>query len=116
LSLASPKSRPTGSCDHKPAGDCLASGDHTQDGSDGDDETDEFKLDTAAEAAAAVAAEDARRVKPWLTELDVPEWQELEHQYTETSCVAGAVRRWAERKISPRNLAKWKGNSGTRQF
>ena len=62
---------PTGSCYHKPAGDCLASG-------DSDDETDEFTLDAAAVVAEeAVERKEARRVKPWLSELDVPEWQEL---------------------------------------
>ena len=56
---------------HKPAGDCLASG-------DSDDETDEFTLDAAAVVAEeAVERKEARRVKPWLSELDVPEWQEL---------------------------------------
>jgi hypothetical protein len=42
--LAPPQSRPTGSCYHKPTGDCLASGDHTQDSGGDDDETDEFKF------------------------------------------------------------------------
>jgi hypothetical protein len=71
--------RPTGSCCHKPAGDCLASGDHTQDGGEGDDETDErdndFKLDAAAVAAEeAVERKEVRRARPWrLNELDVPE-------------------------------------------
>jgi hypothetical protein len=61
---------------HKPAGDCLASGDHTQDGGDGDDETDghfapdsdEFKLD-----AAAVAAEEAAERKEARREKSVAE-------------------------------------------
>jgi hypothetical protein len=66
--LAPPQSKPTGSY-HKPAGDCLAS-------DDGDDETDEVKLDAAAVIAEeAVERKKARRVKPWLSELDVPEWQ-----------------------------------------
>ena len=56
---------------HKPTGDCLASG-------DSDDGTDEFTLDAAAVVAEeAVERKEARRVKPWLSELDVPEWQEL---------------------------------------
>jgi hypothetical protein len=85
----------------RPAGDCLASG-------DSDDETDEFALDAAAVVAEeAVERKEARRVKPWLSELavlDVPEWQELagdrlagveedveveEHQNTNIACVAG---------------------------
>jgi hypothetical protein len=41
-------------------------------------ETDEFTLDAAAVVAEeAVEQKEARRVKPWLSELDVPEWQEL---------------------------------------
>jgi hypothetical protein len=62
----------------KPAGDCLASGDHTHnnetDGHFGPD-SDEFKLDAAAVAAEeavgrlAVERKEARRVKPWLSEL-----------------------------------------------
>ena len=41
-------------------------------------ETDEFTLDAAAVVAEeAVERKEARRVKPWLSELDVPEWQEL---------------------------------------
>jgi hypothetical protein len=49
---------------HKPAGDCLASG-------DSDNETDEFTLDAAAVVAEeAVERKEARRVKPWLSELD----------------------------------------------
>ena len=45
---------------------------------DSDDETDEFTLDAAAVVAEeAVERKEARRVKPWLSELDVPEWQEL---------------------------------------
>jgi hypothetical protein len=53
---------------HQPAGDCLASG-----GSG--DETDERALDAAAVVAEeAVERKEARRVKPWLSELDVPEW------------------------------------------
>jgi hypothetical protein len=53
---------------HKPAGDCLASG-------DSDDETDEFTLDAAAVVAEeALERKEGRRVKPWLSELDVPEW------------------------------------------
>jgi hypothetical protein len=56
---------------HKPAGGCLASG-------DSDEETDEFTLDAAAVVAEeTVERKEARRVKPWLSELDVPEWQEL---------------------------------------
>ena len=57
---------------HKPAGDCLASG-------DSDDETDEFTLDAAAVVAEeAVERKEARRVKPWLSELECrSEWQEL---------------------------------------
>jgi hypothetical protein len=36
-------------------------------------------LDAAAVVAEeAVERKEARRVKPWLSELDVPEWQELE--------------------------------------
>jgi hypothetical protein len=35
-------------------------------------------LDAAAVVAEeAVERKEARRVKPWLSELDVPEWQEL---------------------------------------
>jgi hypothetical protein len=42
------------------------SGDHPQDG-DGDDETDEFKVDAAAVVAEeAVERREARRVKSWL--------------------------------------------------
>jgi hypothetical protein len=58
--------KPTGSWHHKPAGgcpgDCLASGDHTQqDDGDGDDESYEFKLDVAAVAAEeAVERKEAR--------------------------------------------------------
>jgi hypothetical protein len=81
---------------HKPAGDCLASG-------DSDDETDEFTLDAAAVVAEeAVERKEARRVKPWLSELDgcagvagagggpagVEEGVE-EHQNTNIACVAG---------------------------
>jgi hypothetical protein len=45
---------------------------------DSDDETDEFTLDAAAVVAEeAVERKEARRVKPWLSGLDVPEWQEL---------------------------------------
>jgi hypothetical protein len=48
----------------QPAGDCLASG-------DSDDETDKFTLDAAAVVAEeAVERKEARRVKPWLSELD----------------------------------------------
>jgi hypothetical protein len=64
---------------------------------------DEFKLDAAAVVAEeAVERKEARRVKPWLSELDVPEWQELagrgpagvegdaeEHQDTNMACVVG---------------------------
>jgi hypothetical protein len=51
---------------HKPAGDCLASGDHTQDGGDDDDEAVEFKLDAAAVVAEeAVERREARHVSPW---------------------------------------------------
>jgi hypothetical protein len=72
-SLTSPQIRPTGSCYHKPAEGCLASEDHTQDGGNGDGETDEFKLDAAGVAAEeAVERKEARRVRPWLSE-----WQEL---------------------------------------
>jgi hypothetical protein len=40
-----------------------------------DDETDELTLDAAAVVAEeAVERKEARRVKPWLSELDVPEW------------------------------------------
>jgi hypothetical protein len=54
---------------------------------------------------AAVERKEARRVKPLLSELQVPEWQELaksptgvekyveEHQDTEIVCVAG-TRSW----------------------
>jgi hypothetical protein len=39
---------------------------------------DEFKLDAAAVAAEeAVERKEARHVKPWLSELGVPEWQGL---------------------------------------
>jgi hypothetical protein len=39
---------------------------------DSDDETDEFMLDAAAVVAEeAVERKEARRVKPWLSELDV---------------------------------------------
>jgi hypothetical protein len=45
---------------------------------DGDDETDEFKLYAAAVIVEeAVERKEALRVKLWLSELDVPEWQEL---------------------------------------
>jgi hypothetical protein len=60
-------------------------------------------LDAAAVVAEeALERKEARRVKPWLSELDVPEWQELagdrlgwrkidveEHQDTDIACVAG---------------------------
>jgi hypothetical protein len=40
--------------------------------------TDELTLDAAAVVAEeAVERKEARRVKPWLSELDIPEWQEL---------------------------------------
>jgi hypothetical protein len=40
---------------------------------DSDDEADEFALDAAAVVAEeAVERKEARRVKPWLSELDVP--------------------------------------------
>jgi hypothetical protein len=64
-------------------GEC---GHHTHDCGDGDGETDghfvpdseEFKLDAAAVAAEeAVERKEARCAKPWLSELDVPKWQEL---------------------------------------
>jgi hypothetical protein len=82
---------------NRQGGDCLVSG-------DSDNETDEFTLDAAAVVAEeAVERKEARRVKPWLSELDVPEWQELgagggpagveedveEHQDTNIACVAG---------------------------
>jgi hypothetical protein len=82
---------------HKqPAGDCLASG-------DSDNETDEFTLDAAAVVAEeAVERKEARRVKPWLSELDVctgvagagggpagAEEDVEEHQDTNIACVAG---------------------------
>jgi hypothetical protein len=45
---------------------------------DSDDEADEFTLDAAAVVAEeAVERKEALRVKPWLSELDVPGWQEL---------------------------------------
>jgi hypothetical protein len=57
---------------HKPAGGCLASGDHTQDGGDGGDETAEFKLDAAAVVAEeAVERKEVRHAKPWLSECRV---------------------------------------------
>jgi hypothetical protein len=64
-------SKQRGSTPQGPAGDCLASG-------DSDDETDEFTLDAAVVVAeVALERKEARRVKPWLSELGVPEWQEL---------------------------------------
>jgi hypothetical protein len=46
--------------------------------SDGDDEIDELKLNTAAVAAEeAVERKEVRRARPWLSGFDVPEWQEL---------------------------------------
>jgi hypothetical protein len=58
---------------HKPAGDCLASG-------DSDDETDELTLDAAV--STVVVAEEVLERKEGgaayktVAELDVPEWQE----------------------------------------
>jgi hypothetical protein len=70
-------------------------------------DSDEFKMDAAAVAAEeAVERKEARRVKPWLGELDVPEWQELAGYRlrwkkmlksikirTDRACVVGAGRR-----------------------
>jgi hypothetical protein len=67
---------------------------------DGDDETDEFKLDAAAAAAEeAVERKEVRRVKPWLswTCWSGRSWQGTgwveedveEHQDTNIACVVG---------------------------
>jgi hypothetical protein len=56
---------------HKPAGDCLASG-------DSDDETDEFTLDAAVVVAEEVLErKEGGAAYKTVAELDVPEWQEL---------------------------------------
>ena len=73
-------------------------------------------------AEEAVERKEARRVKPWLSELDVPEWQELagdrlgwremlKSTNTRTQHVLQVQdRRWIERKMpgadQPRNQTK----------
>jgi hypothetical protein len=69
-------------------------------------------LDAAAVVAEeAVERKEARRVKPWLSELDVPEWQELAGDRLGWRKMLKSIkirtqlvlqvqdRRWIERKI-----------------
>ena len=85
-----------------------------------------WTLDAAAVVAEeAVERKDARRVKPWLSELDVPEWQELagDRLWGGGRCMLKSTkvrthvccRFTARRHVAadrPRGQAKRKGSSG----
>jgi hypothetical protein len=67
---------------------------HAQDGGDGDDETDEFKLDAAAVVAEEAVARKVACKTVAECELDVPEWQELAGDRLGWGNMSNSIKMW----------------------